>query len=147
MRPVYQVEVKPDGDCFPAAIASVLEVPLETVPHFCKLYGKLWYKPFIDWARSQDLGVIYLEAANLKALLSDVECVAVHRIANDIYHAVVSKLVLSKTEGLSGWEWEEQVLHDPNPEPCPLGRLQFLLILQKRSSNGNENNNINAGTN
>lgn len=42
MIPVFQTIVDPaEGNCFPACLASILELELEFVPHFLKLYGRL----------------------------------------------------------------------------------------------------------
>lgn len=50
------------GDCFRACIASLLDFPIEEVPHVCD--GKpeddrTWYTEFTDWLAP--LGLIYLE--------------------------------------------------------------------------------------
>jgi hypothetical protein len=41
MKPVFQMTVDSEkGDCFSAALASILEVPLEAIPRFAELHGK-----------------------------------------------------------------------------------------------------------
>lgn len=42
MIPIQQTIIDPkDGNCFQACLASVLEIGLEDVPHFLRLYGRL----------------------------------------------------------------------------------------------------------
>ncbi len=44
------------GDCFRAAIASLLELPIEQVPHFCHDGHKTdWYTRLIEWLRPRGL--------------------------------------------------------------------------------------------
>lgn len=46
MTPINQSIVdKGDGDCFRAAVASVLDLSLEQVPHFIR-YGEDWFKMY-----------------------------------------------------------------------------------------------------
>lgn len=41
MIPIHQTIIDPDqGNCFPACLASILEIELDQVPHFLKLYGR-----------------------------------------------------------------------------------------------------------
>lgn len=42
MKPVPQSKVGADGDCLPACVASILELPLDAVPHFNALYRENW---------------------------------------------------------------------------------------------------------
>jgi hypothetical protein len=45
------------GDCFNAAVASVLELPYEDVPHFVEIYHDeppdVWHKHFVEWAKER----------------------------------------------------------------------------------------------
>lgn len=53
MKPVYQTTFgEPNGNCFAACVASLLEIPIEQVPEFMHKDGKLnwnWYDEFRDW--------------------------------------------------------------------------------------------------
>lgn len=42
------------GNCMQAAIASLLDLPLDDVPHFAAIEGDEWWSEFLTWAR--DLG-------------------------------------------------------------------------------------------
>lgn len=44
MKPVYQTIItKKDGDCTRACIASLLELPIDAVPHFMR-FGNKWFE-------------------------------------------------------------------------------------------------------
>lgn len=65
MKPVDQTKLHDAeqgirGDCFRAAIASLLELPIEDVPPF-EDYAEDWHAPFMDWAFSRDLEPVFLE--------------------------------------------------------------------------------------
>lgn len=48
MRPVDQtVFGVPDGNCFPACLASILHIPLNDIPSFCKYTD--WWERFSQW--------------------------------------------------------------------------------------------------
>ena len=49
MRPVDQTILDSNrGNCFTACIASILELPLNAVPHFV-LFGDEWWDAFLAW--------------------------------------------------------------------------------------------------
>ena len=50
MIPVVQTKFYPVGNCFDACLASVLEVPLDTLPHF---HGEGWYDVYEAWLQSR----------------------------------------------------------------------------------------------
>lgn len=74
MKKVFQTLFGEEkGNCFQAAVASILEMDLEQVPHFCKDNpNDDWYFAFVDWLRSFGFSAIHiaatpevLESANL----------------------------------------------------------------------------------
>lgn len=60
--PVDQQEIHPDiGDCLKCCVASILELPYETVPHFVKgdrWYGVPWFHALWDFLRPMGLDAI-----------------------------------------------------------------------------------------
>lgn len=50
----------PDGNCFSACVASIMEVPIDEVPLFMKdangvpYVGGAWWPPFLRWLRERD---------------------------------------------------------------------------------------------
>jgi len=59
VKPVYQSITKHDpengniGDCFRACICSLLELPIEKVPHFACYPENQWWKRFVDYMEAQ----------------------------------------------------------------------------------------------
>lgn len=74
MKPVMQSEFgNGKGNCLSAAIASILELPLEQVPNFALYGGQFWQK-FYQWLTAQNLGM----------------CCAAHRPAGYHLYRVIS---------------------------------------------------------
>ena len=54
MKPVDQTRFgSPDGNCFAACVASLLEIPLEEAPNLMNLDE--WYRAFEVWLRPRGL--------------------------------------------------------------------------------------------
>lgn len=63
MKKVYQtLFADGEGNCFQAALASVLELDLEEVPHFCLNGGSEWYDRLLEWLRSFGLSAVHIQA-------------------------------------------------------------------------------------
>lgn len=61
MRRVYQTTFGPtDGNCFQACIATVLSMPLESIPHFCRDYGDRWCRHFQEWLNGLGLFAVMM---------------------------------------------------------------------------------------
>ena len=53
-----------EGNCFPACVASVLELPLETIPNFIeqeKETGNHWFWLCNQWLEQLNLALVHLE--------------------------------------------------------------------------------------
>lgn len=55
MKPIAQTTSGPEGNCFQACVASILELPLEQVPNFCQVYPGDWLKYLRRWLFQYDL--------------------------------------------------------------------------------------------
>lgn len=104
MIPVYQTKFHPEGNCLTACIASLLEIPLENVPHHL---GNDWFTKYNRFLAGPNF--------NLKLVRFpwDDECESLDGYAiavgpsprGDWYHAVVhynSELVHDPFEGGEG---------------------------------------------
>lgn len=135
MKPVFQRHLRgpsadPDaepGDCMAAALASVLELPLEAVPNFATVEGPLgWWDAMRGWLRDEG---------------ADLACVS--SPADVTWHADTPperRLVLAAIPSpRGGWSHtvvaDERgvVVHDPYPGPTScagglLGRLGCLEV-------------------
>lgn len=62
MIKVYQTTFgEGEGNCLQACIASILELRLDQVPHFAKMYGDNWLSEFAEWLRHLCLSAITIK--------------------------------------------------------------------------------------
>lgn len=102
----------PDGNCHQYAVASLLGIDPDTVPHFPKFED--WRKEYIAFMQGQGYAMIFIPIASpaqLSAFLksnrfaeADV-LIAVKSFRHDGEHLVVGKLSAGKIE----------IVFDPNP--------------------------------
>lgn len=117
MKPVDQTKMSPpDGDCFAACIASILELPLEEVPNYSQ-QGE-WWNEWDEWLFSRGLYILEVKRGDDK----DEEFVKGYHIitgkshSGDWNHSVV---------GLNG-----KIVHDPNPKRRGLrNRIWYCLFV------------------
>jgi len=61
MNPVYQtIFGGKEGNCFQAALASIMELPLKDVPHFMLYDDDNWWEKYENWAKQfglQPIGI------------------------------------------------------------------------------------------
>ncbi len=107
MKPVYQtVFTKGDGNCYPACLASILELELSEVPLFT---DSDWWLRYREWLRPLNLSFLTMPLSHEREGLDDwylampgYTIIAVQSPGiPDCLHAVVA---------LDG-----KVVHDPNP--------------------------------
>lgn len=94
------------GNCFPACIASILDLPLPDVPHFCDNNNQNWYVDTAAWSDSRNLTFFMLEyGPDLEEFLYKIP-----------YHYIVSGpsprgAFMHCTVGFQG-----RLIHDPHPD-------------------------------
>lgn len=104
MKPVYQtITVGPLSNCLQAAIASLLEMPLEDVPNFNEYSSVEWYQRMLDWFEGRGLGLLRVWEAGLSRAFSrsGYYLTTVKSPRGDFYHAMVSR--------------NGEIVHDPYP--------------------------------
>lgn len=104
MKKVYQTDLSPTtGNCFQACVASILELNLESIPHFMDEYTEEnkhgWWHNFNEWLQS-NLNMVSINE-NLTdehretwlKFLKDINCYTLAGIEcdNGLHHAVVLK--------------------------------------------------------
>lgn len=68
MKPVDQDKFgMPDGNCFAACIASILELPLAEVPNFVT-FGDKWYERTVEFLRCRGFTPIYVTRAGAEQM-------------------------------------------------------------------------------
>jgi len=104
------------GNCWQAAVASVLELPLEEVPDIQEYDEKLvWFDKFREWLGQYGLSAIGLSVEGNLTIQGYhlIECKST-TLKNGELHVVV---------GLN-----EKVVHDPNPNAITLGKVVDYII-------------------
>ena len=117
MTPVYQTKEGFGGDCFRAAVASILELPLEAVPCFEDLMvGRDdWWAEFEEWLRDYGLYPI-VRGGNLDGIVfPGYYLVAGSTNRGDLLHQVVYK--------------NGELVHDPHPSGDGLLEAREIIIL------------------
>jgi hypothetical protein len=105
MKPVYQTKfAKPDGNCHAACLASIFEIPLESIPSWgCSSF---WYDHFKKWMiENFDLQPIDIEIESFESIMwkpHGYHIINGPSVNGDFWHSVV---------GLNG-----EIVHDPFPE-------------------------------
>ena len=115
------------GNCFQAAVASVLNLPLDEVPHFCD-GARGWERRFDAWLAERGLGQVEvkLDADAVYPVPGGMVCIVVGKTKRHAsrLHAVVAKTIPG------GFMWD--YLHDPHPDRTFLTAahsVQFLVPL------------------
>jgi len=109
----------PDGNCYSAALASILEIPLEDVPHFTKLVpyettGPEWHRVTNEWALTQGFFLLALDAEANIAVYQEADLPMPWA---DAYHLICGEarrgddLIRHVVVGKGG-----EMVHDPNSE-------------------------------
>ncbi|ONI65642.1 hypothetical protein CSIV_05020 [Microbacterium sp. CSI-V] len=102
------------GDCMRSAVASLLDLPTEAVPHFALFDAPgAWYQAFMLWLGGRDLIVRPRRAADVDGL-----CLAIGMSPRGVEHVVV-------------WG-PDGLIHDPHPSGAGIEARQFWFIEPKR---------------
>lgn len=110
MKPVMQTLFgKNNGNCLPACLASILEIPLEAVPHFCRLYDDdHWAQHMSDWLRKH-FGL----AATICTFDDDID---VHEHLRGIWHLMAGPSPRDPDCKHSVVAYQGEIAHDPCPD-------------------------------
>jgi hypothetical protein len=119
MKPVDQDEFGKDkGNCFQACVASILELDLHSVPHFCSLYGDSeWFLKFSEWLTERGLGVVSWECKGFSRSVSedwaDSTTTYARKCLQNVYW-IGSGPNVNGVPHSTVWKADKMV-HDPNP--------------------------------
>ncbi len=131
MIPIDQIIFDPKyGDCMRACVASILEVPIESIPNFMEDGPDRFEKAIRDWTKEQDF------------LLVDTICEkAVESVFPDCY-----MIAMGKSPNIDGNHavvyYNGKMVHDPSPYKkgiigAPILYTIFVMKNPKRRSDGN----------
>ena len=104
MKKVYQTKFgKPEGNCFSACLASILEIDISIVPNFQEPRGE-WYKLYKKWLNQYNLDLVALNnwEGESKEFAPQVYAIVGGKSSRGLAHSVVYF-------GL-------EMIHDPHPE-------------------------------
>lgn len=118
-----------NGNCMQAAVASVLDLPLDEVPNFSDAEER-WFIETDEWARSRGLGLIHVGKPESVAFMA-LHCHAVGlwtvAESENECHAVV--MWFESTPNADGtWSWKSPVVHDPHPLGLTLTDLREVIF-------------------
>ena len=101
-----------EGNCFQACMASLLEVPIETVPHFM-VYGDRWCEVARNWCHQRGFDMIMLTAGG--DYLPEGYWIAGGSADRGLKHACIY--------------FGDQLAHDPHPDRTGLIDVEDITIL------------------
>jgi len=104
MKPVFQtIYGHPDGNCFAACVASILEMELEDVPNFCGDYRDKWTYELNKWLLQFGLGALTVEFQD-EIPIKHGYCCAGGKGPTGIMHSVVMKDMKMIHNPHEGWD-------------------------------------------
>lgn len=135
MKPVTQTILPSDtgspiGDCFRACIATIFELPIEQVPHFCE--HENWYEHLDEWLYNKGLShvLIRLDVEASEGYIGSVDrgiwCIV---SGTTTRHPTRLHAVVARTIG-GGVRWEYK--HDPHPDGSFLEVAKDILFFVAR---------------
>lgn len=120
MRPMFQTQFGPRGNCMSAALASILELPLESIPNFYDAgpTERDWHNALKRWL----MGIGY-------ALIE----VPIGENGHGAFHWGGYAIASGPTQRENGWHatvWHDgKIVHDPHPDGSGLTKLETLEFL------------------
>ena len=142
MTPVYQTNYgKDQGNCLTACVASVLDIPITSLPEFC--VDNTWFTLLEKFCRENGFTLTYwLHSASAPILCLGAYLIVILNLEGvDTFHCVIGKAVLESVTpdpvsatklGVSDadrWGWKIELVHDPNERGYPPIKSVFGYIL------------------
>lgn len=112
MKPVKQNKFGKQGNCMQAAIASILELPLEWAPEYGMDEG--WFMKLNEWLKPLSLAYVEVETGSPICAPPGVWCILVGPSHRDLMHACVGQV----GDGFL------KVNHDPHPSDGGLKEIR-----------------------
>lgn len=107
---------EPCGNCMQAAIATILDLPLEEVPHFLQSYEDIWWANMQAWLATRGWQIVALPLDYLAPGIVPIGYHLMHgRTCRDSDHVVVAK------DGV--------MVFDPHPSDAGLTEIKTYEVL------------------
>lgn len=118
MKPTDQTIFGHGGNCLAACIASILEIPIETVPNFCGLYGDdEWFDRMNEWLHALGLVGIAFKTEDptfSRQWLRHAWCIVSGPASRGFLHCTV---------------WRNgELVHDPHPSRDGLKAVHDVIV-------------------
>jgi hypothetical protein len=119
MKKVFQTRFgRPGGNCYQAAMASILEKELDEVPDFCNLYEEDWKIEASKWLHQFGLGVLTIQPTEweyLSQCLMDGIFLVCGLSEEGVNHCVV---------------WQKgNVIHDPHKNGTKINKIDTIDLI------------------
>lgn len=117
MIPVDQTKFGlPDGDCFAACVASLLEMPLSEIPNFNKPTEDAWWFRFGEWMRVRGWHPVMLDNGGAGPGIAG-PCFSL--VGGDSPRGVLHQTI-----------WKDgRMVHDPHPSRDGLNNVSDVILL------------------
>jgi len=119
VTPVVQTNYgKHTGNCLTACVASVLDVPIESVPEFCT--DGEWFANLVAFCKENGFFLVYWKQNDPMPIIAiGLYIILLLNLEGvEDLHAVVAKTRAVKGED-PVWLWHSDVVHDPNEHGYP----------------------------
>lgn len=117
MIPIDQTKFgKGEGNCFQACVASLLELRLDLVPHFCEGENDNWYMDLEEWLKGYNLAPLMVQVKGCPSL-DHVYSIASGPAARGLKHSVVYK--------------GNELAHDPHPDKTGIDEVEDFIFFVK----------------
>ena len=124
MKPIYQTKFRGSdspvgerGNCFQAAVASLLELPLEEAPDIQEYDEEMkWFDIFREWLNKRGLTAFGLSTEG--------------NILLQGYHLIETKsTTLQNGELHVCVGYNQKIIHDPNPNATSVGEIADYIVV------------------
>lgn len=132
MKPVFQTLYGPgEGNCFQACVASLLEVAMDDLPHFCRDFKGDWLGQTNGWLNERFgvclFDVPYVDWARWCVGMQGAYCIASGPNTQGVQHSVIGQVRQSE-DGVQ----DVVMVHNPNAKPnshvVDVTHLAFLIL-------------------
>lgn len=110
------------GNCMQAAFASLLELPLDVVPHF--VAHDDWRRTTDDWLALHGLWYLPVSVEDMRGLCWPRRVDALLLVSGDSPRGPWSHICVGKL-ALQDGEWQAVVVHDPHPSRAGLLKINY----------------------
>lgn len=133
MKPVFQTRFGKEGNCWPACLASLFEVPLEEVDHLACQHDE-WRERTDAWLASRGLFYVeipWTEGGNFPTtcLPDGATVIAGCWTQRGFPHVVIARVqVIEHDARGQASKFELHIAHDPHPKGGQLEKVDGIMI-------------------